>query len=68
MVTKYNTGDEVLVPVILDSAMTDKYGEVFYTVKGLEGHLVPEMLIEGMAQYGMDRWRKERFERINNKQ
>ena len=68
MKTKYNTGDEVLVPVIIRSALkTD--GEIVYTIKDISDYskeaniLLPEGLIEGKAKIGKERYYKKRWEK-----
>lgn len=59
MKTKYNTGDEVLIPVKIATAMgTDE--TIMYYMSGLKNDdgdklLVPEVMIEGLAKIGKEK-------------
>lgn len=63
MVTKYDTGDEVLAPVTITKAM--KYGDmIYYEVKDKydkDGNplLLPEGMIEGKAKIGVEKFEEE---------
>ena len=68
MITKYDTDDEVLVPVKIVSAR--KYNdEILYEVKNHYDEngkplLLPEGLIEGKAQIGVEKYYKERWNKV----
>lgn len=59
MKTKYNTGDEVLIPVKIETARgTDE--TIMYYMSGLKNDdgdklLVPEVMIEGLAKIGIEK-------------
>ncbi|MBQ6638232.1 MAG: hypothetical protein IJH82_06210 [Lachnospiraceae bacterium] len=59
MKTKYNTGDEVLIPVKIATAMgTDE--TIMYCMSGLKNEdgdklIVPEVMIEGLAKIGIEK-------------
>lgn len=61
MKTKYDTGDEVLVPVIIKGAMKIG-GEIYYTIQDgdtLTDSLMPEGIIEGKAKIGKKKYYKK---------
>lgn len=63
MITKYDTGDEVLIPVRIDSARISEKGEIYYTVKEIKDVVIPEGLIEGKAKIGEEKYIHESLER-----
>jgi hypothetical protein len=66
MKTKYDTGDEVLIPVKIRYA-TKLMGEIFYAIEGLQDKygdiLVPEGIIEGKAIIGKEKYIKDRWKK-----
>ena len=66
MITKYDTGDEVLIPVKIANALT-RSGEVLYTIRDLTfgdmNFVVPEGVIEGKATIGYDKYNKMMWEK-----
>ena len=63
MKTKYNTGDEVLVPVKIKAAMTIG-GEIYYIPADYdEKKVIPEGLIEGKAKIGKENYNKQRWKK-----
>lgn len=66
MITLYDTGDEVLVPVKITTARK-MYGRIFYEVKDFydkDGNsvLLPEGLIEGKAKIGEAKYYQQLWE------
>ncbi len=70
MQTKYDTGDEVLVPVKIKSALKIA-GEIMYTIQDLSDYtkeanvLLPEGLIEGKAKIGKEKYYSSRRKKKN---
>ena len=68
MKTKYDTGDEVLIPVKIKGALKIA-GEIMYTIQDFSditrdaNALIPESLIEGKAKIGREKYYREQWDK-----
>lgn len=58
MITRFDTGDVVLVPVIIEAARVEN-GRILYSVSPTWDSLIEEERIEGYATYDIDQCRRK---------